>query len=236
MSAPTTDYATIERTVRAQGFAVHGGFEVALDDDITHPSHTQPARALVLVGMARDIGWPAFQASAEFSDGEPDPLDRFTRARLQSVATVLDAFALFPFGGPPHWPFQAWALQAQPVVASPLGLLLHARYGLWHGYRGALAFTRVPIGLPQKVDWQGACATCIERPCLSACPVDAFSVRGFDAERCASWLASQPQPCFAAGCLARAACPYAPHARYDEAQRQFHMRSFADSMMRRRQC
>jgi hypothetical protein len=38
--------------------------------------------------------------------------------------------------------------------------------------------------------------------------------------------------CVDAGCLARAACPYAGAARYPLAQRRFHMRHFRDSINR----
>lgn len=32
----------------------------------------------------------------------------------------------------------AWGLKAEPVYRSPLRLLMHPKWGLWHSYRGAL--------------------------------------------------------------------------------------------------
>ena len=56
------------------------------------------------------------------------------------LAPGFGATALFPFGGPPWLPFQRWAMKADCVTASPLGILIHPDFGLWHAYRGALAF------------------------------------------------------------------------------------------------
>ena len=45
-----------------------------------------------------------------------------------------------PRTGRPWLPFQQWARKAEPVHVSPLGVLIHPDYGLWHSYRGALCF------------------------------------------------------------------------------------------------
>ena len=97
-------------------------------------------RTIVLAGMAGRDGWSAFAASPEAADGADDPLDRWSRRVIEALARDLGAQALFPFGGPPFWPFQQWARRAEPVHPSPIGLLIHPVYGLWHSYRGALAF------------------------------------------------------------------------------------------------
>ena len=52
------------------------------------------------------------------------------------------ATPLFPFDGPPWLPFQRWAARAEPLHASPIGPYIHPRHGLWHAWRGALAFER----------------------------------------------------------------------------------------------
>ena len=66
-------------------------------------------RTIVLAGMAGRDGWSAFAASPEASDGLDDPLDRWSRRLIEALARELGAQALFPFGGPPFWPFQQWA-------------------------------------------------------------------------------------------------------------------------------
>ncbi len=85
-------------------------------------------------------GWDAFAASPEASDGLDHPLDRWSRRLIEALARELGGKALFPFGGPPFLPFQRWAERAEPVHSSPIGLLIHPDYGLWHSYRGALGF------------------------------------------------------------------------------------------------
>ena len=98
--------------------------------------------------MAGRDGWDAFAASPEASDGCADPLDRWSRRVIEALARELGATALFPFGGPPWLPFQQWARRAEPVHASPIGILIHPRYGLWHSYRGALGFSEA-LAVPE---------------------------------------------------------------------------------------
>ena len=70
---------------------------------------------IVLIGMAGRSGWDAFAASAEAHDGLDHPLDRFSRRVIGTLAQNLGAAALYPFGGPPYWPFQRWARRCEPV-------------------------------------------------------------------------------------------------------------------------
>src|ERR1700721_2059647 len=98
-------------------------------------------RTIVLAGMVGRNGWDAFSASPEAGDGLADPLDRWSRRLIESLAGELGAKALFPFGGPPFLPFQRWAQRAEPVHSSPIGVLIHPYYGLWHSYRGALGLS-----------------------------------------------------------------------------------------------
>lgn len=167
----------------ALGLVLRGSFRPTTGEAIAGPSGT-PAACLVLLGAVGDSHWPAFSASDEAQDGRPDPLDRWSRRLIEGLAHGWRARALFPFDGPPFWPFQRWAVRAEPVHLSPLGLLIHPRYGLWHSYRGALAFDRLLEGLPEEGPAGSAaaagasepspCVTCEARPCLSACPVAAF--------------------------------------------------------------
>jgi hypothetical protein len=74
----------------------------------------------------------------------------------------------------------------------------------------------------------GLCATCSGQPCLSACPVGAYSTAGFDLASCATHLHTEAgQPCMQAGCLARRACPVGAEHRYRPDHAAFHMRAFA---------
>ena len=181
---------------------------------------------IVLIGMAGRSGWDAFAASAEAHDGLDHPLDRFSRRVIGTLAQNLGAAALYPFGGPPYWPFQQWAQRCEPVHPSPLGLLIHPRYGLWHSYRGALGFAR-SLDVPAWEATPSPCETCAEKPCLGACPVGAFVVGGYDVPACVAHLKSPAgSDCMDYGCLARRACPVGAEHAHGPAQAAFTMRAF----------
>jgi hypothetical protein len=210
----------MKAAVEAAGLALRGGFALSEEERV---GALAGRRALVLLGMVGARPWAAFAASPEACDGAPHPLDRWSRRVVTELAQRLGAVALFPFEGPPFWPFQAWARRAEPVAPSPLGLLIHPRYGLWHSYRGALAGDFEP---PPVATAANPCESCEGRPCLSACPVGAFTDRGYDVPACADWLRGAGADCMSGGCLARRACPVGDAYRQAPEQAAFHMRAF----------
>jgi len=183
-------------------------------------------RTIVLAGMVGRDGWEAFAASPEAGDGLADPLDRWSRRLIESLAGELGAKALFPFGGPPFLPFQRWAQRAEPVHSSPIGVLIHPYYGLWHAYRGALGFhEELAVAAPSP--GLSPCETCSGRWCLKTCPVGAFSEAGYDVAACAGHLRSTAGgDCMAFGCRARRACPVGAEHAYGPEQASFLMRAF----------
>ncbi len=183
-------------------------------------------RTIVLAGMVGRDGWSAFAASPEARDGLDDPLDRWSRRLIEALARELGGKALFPFGGPPFWPFQQWARRAEPVHSSPIGILIHPRYGLWHSFRGALAF-REAFDIPKLTDVPSPCESCSGRWCLKTCPVGAFSGAGYDVAACAGHLQSAGGgDCMGGGCRARRACPVGAEHAYGVEQTSFAMRAF----------
>jgi hypothetical protein len=208
------------------GLAWRGGFHPLPDDLVPALAGGGAAGTLVLLGFAGRVGWPAFAAAPEAADGAPDPLDRWSRRVISALADAVGGMALFPFGGPPWLPFQRWARRAEPLFPSPLGLLIHPEWGLWHSFRGAVAL-RERLDLPPLPAAAHPCETCVGRPCLSACPVGAFTASGYDVAACAAHLAAPAgADCMEQGCAARRACPIgAAHAYPPEALR-FYMRAF----------
>jgi Fe-S-cluster-containing hydrogenase component 2 len=72
------------------------------------------------------------------------------------------------------------------------------------------------------------CGLCIRKPCLSACPVDAFSGDGYDVSACRTHLATGAgQLCIDSGCKARLACPIGRDYVYGPEQMRFHMHAFS---------
>jgi ferredoxin len=181
---------------------------------------------IVLAGFIGHDAWNSFAASTEAGDGIDDPLDRWSRRVIEALARDLGAQPLFPFGGPPLWPFQQWARRAEPVHPSPIGVLIHPVYGLWHSYRGALGF-REALAVPERVEAPSPCESCRERWCLNACPVGAFSAAGYEVGACVGHLKSAASAdCMIAGCRARRACPVGAKHAYGPEQASFTMRAF----------
>lgn len=186
----------------------------------------QTARSVLLIGNVGGSIWPAFCAwrASQPDRGGDHPLDRWSKAVIGVIATATGATAYFP-SDPPYQPFQRWAVMAEGLRTSPLGILIHPRYGLWHGYRGAL-------GLAEEVD-EGEghvsgihpCDSCCDKPCLTSCPVGAVTAGRFDVAACRRFLGTDAgrEGCMRKGCLARAACPVGGEFRYPEDQLRFHM-------------
>jgi hypothetical protein len=181
----------------------------------------------VTVGNAGPAMWRAFDARARPAGGEgPHPLDAWTRDAIAPIAARLGAFAVYPFDGPPWPPVQALALRSGAFHRSPLGLTIHAEFGLWHGFRAILCFADAPAGGAAGAAAGGSpCASCRGRPCLTACPVGAFDGAGYDVAACRAHLAGDPD-CMSDGCRARRACPVGAAWRHAPAQAAFHMRAF----------
>jgi len=205
--------------------ALAAGALVALGSAPPDPDFCPPgARALVLIGTEGGASWwDRVTASAEWRDGAPDPVDRWSKRVLGQIAAQMGGAAIYPSDGPPWPPFQRWALETGRMWQSPVGLLVHPDAGLWVAFRAALA-------LPFTVTWPPAarpCDACAGTPCLTACPVGALAGAGYDLPRCHAFLDTPSGAgCLSAGCAVRGACPVSQsHARLP-AQSAYHMSRF----------
>jgi len=209
----------VDRAAAAGGLAVVGAFHTQAGDGAP-----EGVGAICLLGARHDRMWNVFSCSPEVSDGRPDPLDRWSRRVIGTLAADLDAVALFPFGEPPYQPFQRWAARGEGAVASPVAMQVTPARGLWASYRGALGF-REPIALAGG-DAADPCPAC-PAPCLTACPVDAFAGGAYDVPRCVAHITSPAgAACREGGCLVRHACPAGRDATPPAEQCRFHMDAF----------
>lgn len=215
--------------LQQSGLRLFGHF-IATPEDISKDFRIQQGSCLALIGNVGSEIWPFFLKARE---DEQDPLDRWTERCMQKIARDVGAHPIFPFDKP--WPpIQQWAMQAHNVLPSPIGLLIHPVYGLWHAYRGALIFSDIAAAsqfmdlAPSKSELHHhPCNTCIDKPCLMSCPVSAFTNPGYDITSCRDFLkTSTPENCMTYSCKARLACPIGNDYHYSQEHAQFHMQAF----------
>jgi epoxyqueuosine reductase len=209
--------STLEVRLAEERLEVLGGFAVAEGEE-GFPAGT---RTLLLLGPTEPGFWAHLQAQPEW--GSPDPVDRWSRRVIGRIACDLGAKAVFPFGGPPYHPFYRWALRTGRVWDSPVRLLVHSGQGLMVSFRGALALKEAVDVPPPTVKPCEGCSA----PCLTACPVGALTVKGYDVPACHDFL-DRPEgaECLTGGCLVRRACPVSQtYARMPE-QSAYHMGQF----------
>ncbi len=189
-----------------------------------HPEADTPflkgVRTVILVGPDGPHMWPIFTASPEYQDGAPDPLDRWSKRVIGTLARGLDAGAIFPSDGPPYPPFFDWALQSGQAFSSPIRLLCHTTAGLMVSYRGALTFSESRT-VPEPT--VSPCDRCAKRPCLSTCPAGALGPDSYDVPTCQDYIRQPGSDCMAQGCLARRVCPVSQSYGRPVAQSAFHM-------------
>ncbi len=185
------------------------------------------ALSVVLLGNVGGSIWPTFSEWRENYAGR-DPLDAWSKAVIGPIAERYGATPFYP-SDPPYMPFQQWAMRAEGLIASPLGILIHPQYGLWHGYRGALAFGEMIESEPLKAIFRHAAPA-------STNPV--FPPVRLERSRC------QALPCSLAAPIslppagrrvhegrlhcARDACPVGVAYRYPADQLRFHMAALVD--------
>jgi hypothetical protein len=225
LALTATDFAALDQRAVALGLGLRGAFNPLPGEGADWVTVPWEPQTLVLLGFTGGVQWPIFAASPEAADGRPDPLDRWSRRVISGLANEWGGVAAYPNDSPPL-PFQQFAVRCEAVHRSPIGLLIHERWGLWHAYRGVLILP-ARLALPNSARGEHPCVSCATRPCLSACPVGAISAAGYDVDTCIRHVESAAGvDCRECGCRARRSCPVAPGHRYGAPQMQFHMAAF----------
>jgi ferredoxin len=219
--------AAIGGALGADGLILRGGFVFDRRETAPLGPSGKPGRSVLLVGQAGGAPWPHFlRWRAGQPANLPNPLDSWARQVIGEVAAQFGARAVSP-SDRPYLPFQQWAMRAEGLRPSPLGILMHPEFGLWHAYRGALLFDReIDVETPREVIH--LCDGCSGKPCLKSCPVDAHDGAGFDHAACLAHVrGARGGTCRDGGCLDRNACPYGTDYRYPADEQAFHMAAFA---------
>ena len=210
--------ASLEKDLGEAGLTVVAACTPEPKDGLPEEVHQ-----ILLLGLSEGA-WDPVSASAEFEDGAPDPLDRWSARVIGGIAERHGVPAFFPFGGPPYWPFVTWPLRSDQVFSSPVQLMVHEAHGLWISFRGALGL-KEPIALP---DGRSPCPDCAA-PCRTACPVGALGPEGYDVALCRAYLASADgETCLTSGCQVRRSCPVG-QGFMPKKRAAFHMKAFKKS-------
>jgi hypothetical protein len=216
----------VSARLASDGLILRGGVNFTAGEAAPPGASGRPAKSVLLVGQAGAAPWPPFTAWRERQRADmQNPLDSWARETIGLVAAEFGARAVSP-SDRPYLPFQQWAMRAEGLKPSPLGILMHPEYGLWHAYRGALLFdVEIPIQAP--ADQIHLCDLCAGKPCLKSCPVEAYSERGFAYGSCRDHVRSPAgEACRDGGCLDRNVCPYGIAYRYPAEVQAFHMAAF----------
>lgn len=208
----------------------------------------QSGRALVLLGTVAESANPAFWLA--FRRWQTDyrgqhALDNYCRDQVQAwqaqvngkLAADKQITAIFPDDLPPYPLVSRAAKEFAELHQSPLGMLVHERFGLMFGIRALLSGPSTVLGQyfefsPVAERQASPCDSCDGQPCLTSCPTNAWTGEGFAVDDCAAELRRQSElskvrpSCWQGGCLARLACPLNGAGPYSAQQAGFHHSAF----------
>lgn len=233
---PARPRSRLDRRLHRFGLRCFGSFTIHGEDVADMPGSAGEGlsgKRALLIGNAGPQMWRHFSQSPEFVDAQPDPLNRWTQRVVNQACggdvDLAQKRLLFPFGTD-IWPFQRWARRAMGISASPLGMLIHPEFGLWFALRAVLVSEAdEAFGLAQQGSIKPVhpCSKCVEKPCLSSCPVQAYDGKTLRVDKCAGHLQGGSSPdCMKRGCVARNACPVGTDWQYPPEQLRFHMAAF----------
>ncbi len=196
-------------------FEQHGFPLVAVIDLAELPEHLavlmqsvplEDYRRLVLTANVGRSFWPKVKENWASSQ---HPVDDYSRHVTQTYAQTYlpDDETVLLYPTQEHLiPLQQLGQYVGWSHTSPVGVGIHADYGLWFAYRTAFVTTaELP---PTEIDTRPSpCLSCSDKPCLSACPAQALSATAkIQLDPCLDHRIAEQSSC-ADRCLARLACP-----------------------------
>ncbi|MAW52311.1 MAG: hypothetical protein CME01_05745 [Geminicoccus sp.] len=210
---PTLRFDSLQQGLEAAGFVIL--------DVISNGDQTDMA-----IGSAGRPFWDAVSQSREWIEQHDNPIDQYT-ARLinQLLRADQGESAIYPFDSDAPNFVQLWPATFPKIAASQLGPMIHPDFGLWMAARAHIILPQACLTFDDTKSFS-PCESCRDKPCLSACPVNAFSAsKPYNHLACAAYLKTDPA-CFSGGCDARAACPHGQSWQLPEDQARYHQTRF----------
>ncbi|MBR7801346.1 hypothetical protein [Undibacterium fentianense] len=108
---------------------------------------------------------------------------------------------------------------------TPFMVGINPEFGSWFAYRALIlantTLATTPIVRSDTQAHHSPCKTCVEKPCLHACPPRAIDSEKMDLQRCLDYRQQDDAACVST-CLARWICPVGFEHRYTEEQMAYH--------------
>jgi len=188
----------------------------ALPTDLVAPLAPAPHDTqLILFGHAGRRLWECVQAEGIRT---AHPIDEYSVRTVQAwLAQALpEARSRVVFPGTHPIGLQRLGALAGWHHASPFMVGIDAVWGSWFAYRAAI-LTDTALPVSPVADHGHPCQTCVDKPCITACPAGALNGGRFDLKACNAGRLATGSGC-ALGCTARHACPVGAEHRYEDSQ------------------
>jgi hypothetical protein len=152
---------------------------------------------------------------------EADPIDAHSLRAIGAALADRPHRVLYPGVGSSTVPLARLGALAGWHHPSPLGLGIHPEHGLWFAYRALVVLAAPDLEPTPPAPGGPPCESCVDQPCLRACPAGAVDPAGFRVRECVEFRVREASPC-QDRCLARLACPVGAASRYDPDQLAYH--------------
>jgi len=161
-----------------------------------------------------------------------DPIDSFsaklTKEYFKGHGSVSDFKLLFPILNSSKVVnqrlktinFQALGKLAGWHNDSPIGVGINTQWGAWFAYR-AIVLVKANFRINEYPSAVSPCESCVNKPCLSACPVSKLNSDLIEIEHCVEYRVKEASNC-KNRCLARLACPVKKEHQYSDEQINYH--------------
>ena len=176
-------------------------------------------RQLILIGHGGRRMWEALQASAFTASA--DPVDSFSQDLVHRwFADRGNRYEMLYPGDEQVVPLQKLGALAGWHHSSPFRIGINAHWGSWFAYR-AVVLADSDFEPTPPLTAPSPCDSCMEKPCIPACPADALTGSDASLQPCIDYRLTGDSRC-KDRCFSRMACPVAVEHKHSMQQLNYH--------------